>query len=119
MRLAVELDVAARRAASATRSGWRGAAARCTRAINSRHRERLDHVVVGAGGEAAHALALLAARGQHDDRQPLGFGPRAQPAAQLDAGEAGQHPVEHQQVGHAFLQLHSRPRRRAATVSTW
>ena len=38
-----------------------------------RHRERLDDVVVGAGREAAHALALLAARGQHDDRQRCGL----------------------------------------------
>src|SRR6185437_258415 len=34
-----------------------------------RHRERLDDVVVGAGGQAPHPLALLAARGQHDYRQ--------------------------------------------------
>ena len=36
-----------------------------------RHRERLHHIVVGAGREAADALGLLAARGQHDDRQLL------------------------------------------------
>ncbi len=32
-------------------------------------RERLGDIVVGAGIEAAHAIALLAARRQHDDRQ--------------------------------------------------
>ena len=69
-----------------------------------RHRERLDDVVVGAGSEPAHLLALLAARGEHDDRQLAGFRPRAQPAAQLDAGQARQHPVEHHQVGAALLQ---------------
>src|SRR3972149_5971694 len=30
--------------------------------------------------------------------------PRARPAAQLDAGQAGQHPVEHHQIGRALLQ---------------
>ena len=63
------------------------------------HRERLDDIVVGAGREPAHALALLAARRQHDDGQPPGLGPRAQPAAELDAGQARQHPVEQDQVG--------------------
>src|SRR5580658_7840804 len=42
-----------------------------------RHREWLDDVVVGAGGEAADPLAFLAARGQHDDRQSLGLRPRS------------------------------------------
>src|SRR5216683_5573382 len=59
-----------------------------------RNRERLDDVVVGAGCQPAHALALLAARGQHDDRQLLGLGTRAQPPAELDAGQAGQHPIQ-------------------------
>ena len=31
-------------------------------------------------------------------------GPRPQPAAEFDPGQARQHPVEHDQVGHAFLQ---------------
>ena len=67
-----------------------------------RHRERLDDVVVGAGGEAAHLLALLAAGGQHDDRQLPGFRPRAQTPAELDAGQARQHPVEHDQIRACF-----------------
>ena len=69
-----------------------------------RHRERLDDVIVRAGGEAAYALAFLAARGEHDDRQLLGFRPRPQPTAQFDAGEARQHPVQHHEIGNAFLQ---------------
>ena len=34
----------------------------------------------------------------------LGLRPRAQPPAQLDAGQARQHPVEHHQIGRALLQ---------------
>ena len=66
-----------------------------TRADELRHRERLDDVVIGAGREPAHLLALLAARGEHDNRQLPRFRPRTQPTAELDAGEARQHPVEH------------------------
>src|SRR5262249_3639627 len=40
-----------------------------------RHRERLDDVIVRTGGKSPHPLALLAARGEHDDRQLLGFRP--------------------------------------------
>ena len=69
-----------------------------------RHRERFDDVVVGAGGKAAHPLAFLAARGQHDDRQGLRLRPRPQPPAQFDAGQAGQHPVEHDQIGGGLAQ---------------
>jgi hypothetical protein len=65
------------------------------------HREGLDHIVVGAGREAAHALFFLAARGDHDDRRARGFLAGAPAAAELDAGQAGQHPVEQDQVGHA------------------
>src|SRR6201999_628807 len=43
-----------------------------------RHGKRLDDVVVGAGGKPPHALALLAAGGEHDDRQRLAFRARAQ-----------------------------------------
>ena len=77
-----------------------------------RHRERLGDVVVGAGREAAHAVALLAARGQHDDRQALGLAARAgsggrprcrrAPAASSRAGR-GRAPVSRRRA---------RPRRR-------
>jgi hypothetical protein len=57
------------------------------------HRERLGHVVVGAGVERADLVAGAAPAGQHDDRQPV-------PAAQLDddvgAGGVGQ--VENDRV---------------------
>ena len=69
-----------------------------------RRRERLDDIVVGAGGKPANTLALLAARRQHDDRQALGLRALAQPAAELDAGDARQHPVEDEKIGQAFLQ---------------
>ncbi len=67
-------------------------------------RERLDDVIVGAGGQTPDPFAFLAARGQHDDRQLPRFRPRPQAAAQFDTGQARQHPVEHDQVGNAFLQ---------------
>ena len=73
-----------------------------------RHRERLDDVIVGAGGEAAHALGLLAARGEHDDRQCLSFRARAQPPDQLDAGQARQHPVDDGEVRRVLLELEVR-----------
>ena len=69
-----------------------------------RHREGLHHIVVGARREAAHALGLLAARGQDQDRQPRGLGPRAEPARELDAGKARQHPIEDREIRRLFLQ---------------
>src|SRR6476660_10435034 len=69
-----------------------------------RYREWLDDVVVGAGREPANLFTLLAARGEHDDRQLAGLRARAQPAAQFDAGKTRQHPIEDHQVGRAFLQ---------------
>src|SRR5262249_35486391 len=50
-------------------------------------RERLYDVVVGPGGKPAHLFALLAARGEHDDRQLAGLGAGPKPAAQFDAGK--------------------------------
>ena len=49
-------------------------------------RERLGHVVVGAQLEAAHAIDLLAARGEHDDRHVDARG--AQLAAHVPAATA-------------------------------
>jgi hypothetical protein len=66
-------------------------------------RERLGDIIVGAGIEAAHAIALLAARRQHDDRQVGGDGLAAQLAADLDARHQGQHPVEQDEVGDVLL----------------
>jgi hypothetical protein len=64
--------------------------------------EGLDHVVVGAGREAANPVPLLAARGQHDDGQPLRLPAHAQPPAELDPGETREHPVQDQQVRDVF-----------------
>ena len=57
--------------------------------------ERLRQVVVGAGVEAADAVLGLGASGQHQDRH---VALRAQAAADLDAVEAGQAEVEHDEV---------------------
>ena len=57
--------------------------------------ERLGHVVVGADLEADHPVGLLAQRGQHDDRDVALL---PQPAAHLDAVDARQHQVEHDEV---------------------
>ena len=63
------------------------------------HRERLGEIIVGAGVEAADAVGLLAARRQHDDRHVAGFLAAAQAAADFDAGELRQHPVQQHQIG--------------------
>jgi hypothetical protein len=59
------------------------------------HRERLGHVVVGAGIERADLVAGAGPAGQHDDRRPV-------PAAQLDddlgATDVGQAEVEDDRV---------------------
>ena len=59
--------------------------------------ERLGHVVVGAGVEAADLVGLLALGGEHDDRHE-----RVAPAellAHLVAVHVGQHQVEQHRVG--------------------
>ena len=57
--------------------------------------ERLRHVVVGAKLEADDAVGFLAHRGEHDDGDGrLG----AQPAREVEAGFAGQHEVEHDEL---------------------
>ena len=65
-------------------------------------RERLDHVVVDAGFEAADAIDFLAARGEHDDRNLARELFLAQAAREIQAAHARQHPVEQDQVGHAL-----------------
>ncbi len=61
--------------------------------------ERLGHVVVGAQLQAAHAVGLLAARGEHDDRN--GGSGRVAPKRLTDqhAVHARQHHVEHDEIG--------------------
>ena len=58
--------------------------------------ERLDHVVVGAQLEADDPVRLLAAGGEHDDRN---LGGPAELAADVEARPVGQHHVEEHQVG--------------------
>ena len=97
-RLAVEVEVAG---AEAVGDALRPAAAQ--QRPHPRHqlrdRERLDDIIVGADGKAAHPLGLLAARGHHDDGQRARALPRPQPAADLEARYARQHPVEDDEVG--------------------
>ena len=57
--------------------------------------EGLDHVVVGEA-QAAHALGLGAAGGEHDRRQ--GRTPGAQGAEQVEPVAAGEHAVEEDEI---------------------
>ena len=61
------------------------------------HRERLHEVVVGADLERVHAVVLGAARGDDDDRRADALAARL--LDHLPAVEAGQHQVEHADVG--------------------
>src|SRR5215218_8797469 len=58
--------------------------------------ERLHHVVVGAELEPDHPVGLLAAGGEHDDRNLRAL---PQLAADVEAGAVGQHHVEEHEVG--------------------
>jgi hypothetical protein len=57
--------------------------------------ERFRHVVVGAEFQADDAVGFLPHRGQHDDGD-VGLG--AHPAREVEAGFAGQHQVQHDDV---------------------
>ena len=103
-RRAVELEIAGREQ-TGDMAGLGAAQQRLDAGDQLGQRERLDDIVVGAGGEAAHALGLLAAGGQHDDRHALGVAAGAQTPAELDAGEAGQHPVEQDEIGRMVAQM--------------
>jgi hypothetical protein len=59
------------------------------------HRERLGHVVVGAGVERADLVAGAGPPGQHDDRRP---GPPAERGDHLGAVHVGQAKVEDHRV---------------------
>ena len=61
--------------------------------------ERLGQIVVGAQLQADQPVGLLHAGGEHDDRQAVGGRVLAQGAGDVEAVQAGQHQVEHQQVG--------------------
>ncbi len=64
--------------------------------------EGLGQVVVGAQFQAHDAVHILAARGQHDDRD---LALSAQPAENLEAVDARQHDVQHHQVDARFQSL--------------
>ncbi|MFN7977625.1 MAG: hypothetical protein U0P30_05770 [Vicinamibacterales bacterium] len=64
--------------------------------------ERLGDVVVGAGVEAGHAIALGRARREHDDRHGGGGRTLAQDAAHLEAVEYRQVQVEDHEIGRLF-----------------
>ena len=65
--------------------------------------ERLGHIIVRPGLQAADPVRFLAAGGQHDDRQVGRVGRAAQPAAHLDSRQLLQHPVEDGDVRAASL----------------
>jgi hypothetical protein len=74
---------------------------RKTRAARRRvlaHVERLHYVVVRARLEAGHALELAAARRREDDGDVRGRGVGPQRLAHVEAGDVGQHPIEHDQA---------------------
>src|SRR6185312_3160186 len=71
-------------------------------------RKRFHHVIVDTGFEAADAIHLLAARGQHDDRHFGGAFLATQAARQFQSGHAGQHPVQQDQVGRRVADCHQR-----------
>jgi hypothetical protein len=61
-------------------------------------REGLGHVVVGAQLEPQHPVDLLAPGGQQDDRRHPRLALAADLLEDVDAGQLGEHPVEHDQV---------------------
>ena len=70
--------------------------------------KRLGEIVVGAGVEAADAIILGLARGQHDDRDMRSRLVAAQAAAHLDPAGALDHPVEDDEIGRVLGRQHQR-----------
>ena len=75
-----------------------------------RHRIGLHDIIVRAGFQPAHAVDFLGPGGQHDDRDvprlPVGL----QTAADFDAGDFRQHPVEDDQRRLFLFDQHHRVR---------
>ena len=69
-------------------------------------RERLDHVVVGAGIEPRHAVAEAVAGGQHQDRHAVAV--RAQAAAYGQPIEIRHGDIEDDRVRSAYAHLRQR-----------
>lgn len=67
------------------------------------HAEGLREVVVRAEVEPLDLIVLRALGGCHHDGELGKARARAQPAQQLDAVRAGEHHVEHDQLGRRFL----------------
>ena len=75
-----------------------------TRALSSRGRERLRHVVVDPRLEPGDLVGLVAARGHHDHRQLARPRIAAELLREREARQPGQHPVEEHEVGQLRLQ---------------
>ena len=71
-------------------------------------RERLGHIIVRAGFQAADAILFFATRGQHDDGHIGRAGHPPQPTAHLDPRQALDHPVEQHDVRHILLRHQQR-----------
>ncbi len=65
--------------------------------------EGLGDIIVCPGLQPTHPIFLLAARGEHDDRHIRRVGTAAQLAAQFDARQPLDHPVEQDDVGQFLL----------------
>ena len=105
-RATVEFEVAVDRRSRARLGGAAGGGCSAGTAqdrLHAQHQfaraEGLGEIVVGADLEPADAVVLLAEGGQHHDRQ-IGSAP-AEPPAHLEAVDAGEHEVEHHDVGRA------------------
>ncbi len=79
---------------SSRRSGEERRRIDLIRATSSRGIERLRQVVVGADLEPDDLVDVLVARGEHQDRHVRVL---AQPLADLDPVDVGEHQVEHDQ----------------------
>ena len=69
--------------------------------------ERLDHVVIGAGLQAAHPVLDRVAGSQH--QHPARYPPLAQAPADIEAIQAGDCDVEDDQLGGRLLDHRQRP----------
>ena len=67
--------------------------------------KRLGQIIVRPGVEPPDPVALFAARGQHDHRQVAGRGFASDLSADFNTRQAGQHPVEQDQIDMLFLKL--------------
>jgi len=64
--------------------------------------EGLGDVVVGAGFEGGDQVGFAAARGEHDDGEAMKERVLADFGEKLEAGEAGEHGVEEEEIGNGL-----------------